>query len=83
MAMLTETDLNGPAQLHYEPAATGLADSQINWNGARAFASLREALHWAMTAETPAGQAPFIRASSGFVLRPEMLEGLWSSLQGP
>jgi hypothetical protein len=36
-----------------------------------------------MTAETPAGQAPFIRASSGFVLRPEMLEGLWSSLQGP
>ena len=75
MAMLTETDLNGPAQLHYEPAATELADSQINWNGARAFASLREALHWAMTAETPAGQAPFIRASSGFVLRPEMLEG--------
>lgn len=81
--MLTEADLDAPAQLHYGPAAVELADSQIDWSDARAFASLREALHWAMTAETPAGRAAFIRASSGFVLRPEMLEGLWSSLQGP
>ena len=81
--MLTEADLNAPAQLAYEPAGADLADSQIDWNEAQPFASLREAVHWAMTAQSPAGKEAFIRASSGFVLRPEMLEGLWSSLQGP
>ena len=80
--MLTDADLNGPAHLAYEPAA-GTADGQIDWDQARPFASLREALHWAMTAEAPPGKEAFIRASSGAVLRPEMLDGLWSSLQGP
>jgi hypothetical protein len=81
--MLTEADLNGPARLLYEPAGSEVADAQIDWTDARDFASLREALHWAMTEEAPAGKLAYIRASSGFVLRPEMLEGLWSSLQGP
>ncbi len=81
--MLTDADLNAPAHLAYEPAGSDLAEKQIDWGEAHPFASLREALHWAMTAEVPAGKDAFIRTSSGFVLRPEMLDGLWSSLQGP
>ena len=81
--MLTDADLNAPAQLNYEPAGAHLAEGQIDWSQARSFPSLREALHWAMTAEAPPGQVAYIRASSGVVLGPETLDGLWSSLQGP
>jgi hypothetical protein len=81
--MLSEPDLNSPADLTYEPAGAEVPDGQIDWSEAQSFATLREALHWAMTAEAPPGQLAYIRASSGLVLRPEMLEGLWSSLQGP
>jgi hypothetical protein len=81
--MLSENDLNSPADLTYEPAGAEIAERQIDWSEAQSFASLREALHWAMTADVPAGRQAYIRASSGVVLRPEMLEGLWSSLQGP
>jgi hypothetical protein len=83
LLMLTETDLDAPAQLQYEPAGVDLTDAQISWTDAREFPSLREALHWAMTEEPPSGKAAFIRAASGFVLRPAMLEGLWASLTGP
>ena len=79
--MLSDADLKAPARLRYQPAAVG--EGQIDWNGAREFPSLREAIHWAMTEEAPAGQEAFIQASSGTVLRPEMLDSLWSSLQGP
>jgi hypothetical protein len=81
--MLTDADLNAPAHLAYEPAGADRTGKQIDWSDAHPFASLREALHWAMTAEVPAGKDAFIRTSSGSVLRPEMLDGLWSSLQGP
>jgi len=81
--MLTDADLNSPADLTYEPAGAEIADGQIDWSDAQTFESLREALHWAMTSEEPAGQRAYIRASSGVVLGPEMLEGLWLSLQGP
>jgi hypothetical protein len=81
--MLSDVDLNSPAALTYEPAGAEIADRQIDWSQARPFGSLREALHWAMTADAPAGRLAYIRASSGAVLRPETLESLWSSLQGP
>ncbi len=80
--MLTSTDLDGPAQLLYWTAASE-TDEPTGWSEAREFATLREAIHLAMTEEPPPSKAPFIRAESGFTLRPEMLEGLFSSLQGP
>ncbi|MBM6592845.1 hypothetical protein [Microvirga pudoricolor] len=81
--MLTETDLNAPAVIQYETAGATIDEGQVDWSDGREFASLREALHWAETSEAPAGQEAYIRAASGFVIRPEMLEGLWASLQGP
>jgi hypothetical protein len=80
--MLTPTDLDGPARLQYATAGQDTADPG-GWSQAREFASLREALHLAMAEEAPPGKAPFIRAESGLVLGPAMLEGLWTSLQGP
>jgi len=81
--MLTEQDLNAPAVLQYETTGSAIGDREVGWDDAREFASLREALHWASTAEAPAGQEAYIRTASGFIVRPEMLQGLLSSLQGP
>lgn len=80
--MLQQSDLDAPAQVHYETmgAAQG---GQRDWGDAREFGSLREAVHWAMNNEAPAGTHAVIRASSGFVLEPDLLEEIWSSLQGP
>jgi hypothetical protein len=81
--MLTDSDLNAPAHLAFGPAGTEGAEAQIDWNGARSFDTLREALHRTMTEEAPAGQLAFLRTSSGRVLPPEELETLYASLQGP
>ncbi len=81
--MLTEAELNSPAQLQYGPADADAAGDPISWENARAFTSLREALHVTMTEEAPPGQVAYIRAESGHILQPEVLEQLWSSLQGP
>ena len=81
--MLSEQDLNAPAVLQWETIGAAVPDDVIDWDDAREFASLREALHWALNAEAPAGLEAYIRATSGFVVRPEMLEGLLLSLQGP
>jgi hypothetical protein len=80
--MLTEEDLGAPALLHYEPA-DGQGAAQRNWDEAREFPSLREAVHWAMNEEAPAGTHAVIRASSGYVLEPQLLEEIWASVQGP
>ena len=80
--MLTNTDLDAPARVQYWNAASE-TDEPTGWSEAQAFPTLREALHVVMTQEAPAGKAPFIRAESGFTLRPEMLDGLFASLQGP
>ncbi|MGO4705731.1 hypothetical protein AB4072_08140 [Microvirga sp. 2MCAF38] len=81
--MLTKTDLDEPARLQYETVGTRVDESGLDWNQAKTFTSLREAVHWAMTTEAPAGQHAVIRAASGLILNPDMLEGIWSSLQGP
>ncbi|MCB5175414.1 MULTISPECIES: hypothetical protein [Microvirga] len=81
--MLTESDLNAPAQLHYETVGASKGDRQRDWGDAREFPSLREAVHWAMNEEAPAGKHAVIRAASGHVLEPEHLEEIWASVQGP
>jgi hypothetical protein len=81
--MLTETELDAAAQVGYWPANADVSEHNMNWNDARSFASLREALHVTMNEEPPPGEVAYIRAANGHVLRPELLEQLWSSLQGP
>ncbi len=79
--MLTDTDLDAPAHLQYEPIGT--TGGQGPAGDVREFASLREAIHWAMNNEAPAGMHAVIRAASGAVLGPRHLEEIWASLQGP
>lgn len=81
--MLTEAELSAPAQVRYEPASADPPEDDISWNGTRIFSSLREALHVTMTEAVPPGQVAYIRAKSGHILQPEVLEQLWLSLQGP
>ena len=81
--MMAEKDWDAPAHVQFEPmGATG--GSGTNGSGEiREFSSLREALHWTMNADAPAGTHAVIRTASGEVIGPEELEELWSSLQGP
>jgi len=79
--MVMQTDLDAPAHLQYEPL-----DSHGGQNAPSdivEFPSLREAVHWAMTNEAPAGMHAVIRTASGDVIDPGHLEEIWSSLQGP
>lgn len=81
--MLTKADLDAPARLHYEAQDPLLRKGQRKWDDAREFPTLREAVHWAMNEEAPAGCHAVIRAASGHVLEPEVLEEIWASVQGP
>ncbi|HZH51510.1 MAG TPA: hypothetical protein VEZ16_06455 [Microvirga sp.] len=81
--MLTEADLNSPAKLHYEAVGGAKEGKERDWSQAREFPSLREAVHFAMTEEAPAGQHAVIRAASGHVLEPSHLDEIWASVQGP
>jgi hypothetical protein len=81
--MLIEADLNAPAYLRYEKVGAPVDDGQRDRSGEREFSSLREAIHWAMNAEAPAGMEAFIRTASGAVLGPVQLEEIWLSVQGP
>ncbi|HYF57107.1 MAG TPA: hypothetical protein VEA41_22845 [Salinarimonas sp.] len=81
--MITPTDLGAPARLRYRPADATDPEGVADWEGAMSFGSLREAIQFAMAEDAPAGQEPVIRAESGQVLDPTMLQGIFSSLQGP
>lgn len=80
--MLKENDLDAPAELTFAPLGSG-GETSNDWSHARTFGSLREAVHWAMTNESPAGTHAAICAASGAVLGPSHLEEIWASLQGP
>ena len=80
--MPTETDFDAPAHLQYEPMGVPVGEGAPP-SDIREFPSLREAVHWAMTNEAPAGMHAVIRSSSGEVIDPGHLEEIWSSLQGP
>jgi hypothetical protein len=81
--MLTQADLNAPAKLHYETVGASKGGAQRDWSGAREFPSLREAVHFAMNEEAPAGKHAVILAASGHVLEPDVLDEIWASVQGP
>ncbi|MGO4573437.1 hypothetical protein [Microvirga sp. 2TAF3] len=81
--MLSKEDLDARASLKFETAGAHLDGGRIDWSDAENFDSLREAMHWAMTAEPPPGKEPYIRTASGRVLDPDMLEQVWVSVQGP
>ena len=78
--MLSKAELDAPAHLQYEPIGTA---GQGHPSDVREFNTLREAVHWAMNNEAPAGMHAVIRTGSGEVIEPGQLEELWSSLQGP
>lgn len=80
--MLSEADLDAPAHLQFEPLGSTGGGAGAG-KDIREFPSLREAVHWAMNNEAPAGTHAVIRAASGAVLGPRQLEEIWSSLQGP
>ncbi len=80
--MVMQTDLDAPAHLQYEPMGAQ-GGSPAAPSDVVEFPSLREAVHWAMTNEAPAGMHAVIRTASGDVIDPGHLEEIWSSLQGP
>ena len=53
--MLTKDELDAPAHLQYEPIGTA---GQGHPSDVREFNTLREAVHWAMNNEAPAGISP-------------------------
>ena len=81
--MLPKTDWDATAHLQYEPMGTPKGATPSRGSDVVEFSSLREAIHWAMTNEAPAGMHAVIRTASGEVLEPSQLEELWASLQGP
>ncbi|MEZ0171931.1 hypothetical protein [Microvirga sp. TS319] len=81
--MVPKTDWDAPAHLQYEPIVAPKGGAHRDASDVTEFKNLREAVHWAMTNEAPAGKQAVIRTSSGAVLGPAMLEEIWLSLQGP
>mgnify|MGYP001159207185 CR=1 FL=1 len=81
--MVTKEDLDSHASVAFERAGAHLDGGRIDWNHAERFDSLREALHWAMTAEPPPGKNAYVLTASGRVLDPDLLEQIWTSVQGP
>lgn len=79
--MLTEKDLESPAHLAFGPPVGQTGEPA--WHDSRDFASLREAIHVAMSEEPPPGRAPYLKLEGGRVLGPDELEPIWASLQGP
>jgi len=81
--MVPKADWDAPAHLQYEPITVPKGAAPRDPSDVTEFDNLREAVHWAMTNEAPAGMQAVIRTSSGAVLGPAMLEEIWLSLQGP
>ncbi|MXQ13630.1 hypothetical protein [Microvirga makkahensis] len=81
--MVPKTDWDAPAHLQYEPIIEARGSAHRDPSDVTEFKNLREAVHWAMNNEAPAGMHAVIRTSSGAVLGPAMLEEIWLSLQGP
>jgi hypothetical protein len=82
--MLTNAELDSPARLSYGRANLDAPGEPADWSAGREFATLREAVHVAMTESAPAGTEPYIMVmGNGRVLAPSTLHNLFESLQGP
>jgi hypothetical protein len=81
--MLTKADLEAPALLAYVAQGEKFDVAHTNWTGGEEIATLREALHRAVTEEPPPARHAVIRTQSGKVITPDQLDELWDSLQGP
>ncbi|SCY88220.1 hypothetical protein [Microvirga guangxiensis] len=81
--MVPDTDWDATAHLQFEPMATPKGSTPPHGSDVIEFSTLREAVHWAMNNEAPAGMHAVIRTASGEVIEPSHLEELWASLQGP
>ena len=81
--MLTKADLEAPAHLAYVTQGQKIDTVNTNWSGGEEIATLREALHRAVTEDPPPGRHAVIRAKSGRVITPDELDALWDSVQGP
>lgn len=81
--MFASDDLKLPARLQYWATDLSMTSSATDWEGARSFGTLREAIQFAVEEEPEPGKQPFILTTSGFILTPEMLPGLWQTLHLP
>lgn len=81
--MLTSDDLDGPAQLQYWATDLTMTNAATDWEEAREFGTLREALQFAIEETPEPGKEPYILTVSGFILTPAMLPGLWETLREP
>ncbi|KAB0265603.1 hypothetical protein [Microvirga brassicacearum] len=81
--MLTKADLEAPAQLAYVAQGEKIDAARIDWAGGEEIATLREALHRAVSEEAPPARHAVIRAKSGQIVTPDQLDELWDSIQGP
>ena len=63
--MLTKADLEAPAHLAYVTQGQKIDTANTNWSGGEEIATLREALHRAVTEDPPPGRHAVIRAKSG------------------
>jgi hypothetical protein len=81
--MLTKADLEAPALLAYVAQGQKIDPANTNWSGGEEIATLREALHRAVTEEPPPARHAVIRAQSGRIITPDELDALWDSVQGP
>jgi hypothetical protein len=55
--MLTPTNLDSPAKLQYWATDLSMTSSATDWDGARGFGTLREAVQFAIEEEPEGGQA--------------------------
>ena len=81
--MLTKSDLDAPARLAYVAQGAEDRTGGIDWAGGQRPATLREALHRAVSEEPPPARHAVIRTQSGVVIKPDELDVLWDSVQGP
>ena len=81
--MLTKADLEAPAQLAYVAQGEKIDAARIDWASGQEIASLREALHRAVSEEPPPARHAVIRTQSGQIVTPDQLDELWDSVQGP
>ena len=81
--MLSKSDLDAPARLAYVAQGAKVEEGGVDWASGHDLPTLREALHRAVSEEPPPARHAVIRTQSGVVIKPDDLDVLWDSVQGP